>query len=427
MIVSLRHGPFDDGRRTYPVTVDELVRLARDHGLICREIVNSSDVQQRALVSWDAVVLELPDDGSGAFPLLRGIILNDAKSSTYKLALLRCLLRIANSAQGLAVADGAGQVRLPLGLVALYWIRTYLPLLGDGMAQRPDDGRRLGFETEAFSALTVSPYGLKVGARLRGAQARDLQIAMRECAGLIRTMPAAHITWPNTDSPIFAVARRSPRSTSDLVLDDPTLESFGELLVPEMLWNAMTRHGAWIEPALESEWIALMQRFDGEGRRPWDDYQSRLRWIDPAHDTSSMRRLVEALRASGRSVHCTWTSRALKQHYAVDHVMPFARWPCNDLWNLTPASVQANNSKGDRLPSIAAMGAAKGRLCDWWDGLRRHSEIVCRQFDDEVRSALPFVLNPADAAEVFDGLSTLRASLRRDQQIPEWAPAAVQK
>ena len=36
----------------------------------------------------------VPDDGTGALPLLRHIILNDDKSSTYKLALLRVLCRI---------------------------------------------------------------------------------------------------------------------------------------------------------------------------------------------------------------------------------------------------------------------------------------------------------------------------------------------
>ena len=39
---------------------------------------------------------------SGALPLLRHVILNDAKSSTYKLALLRSLCRIADGSAGLA-------------------------------------------------------------------------------------------------------------------------------------------------------------------------------------------------------------------------------------------------------------------------------------------------------------------------------------
>ena len=38
-------------------------------------------------VAWTAWCLRLPDDGAGALPLLRGMILNDDKSSTYKLGL----------------------------------------------------------------------------------------------------------------------------------------------------------------------------------------------------------------------------------------------------------------------------------------------------------------------------------------------------
>jgi hypothetical protein len=45
---------------------------------------------------------QLPDDGTGALPLLRGIILNDDKSSTYKLALLRAILRVADGTPSLA-------------------------------------------------------------------------------------------------------------------------------------------------------------------------------------------------------------------------------------------------------------------------------------------------------------------------------------
>jgi hypothetical protein len=49
-------------------------------------------------VTWETVCLKLPDDGTEALPLLRHVILNDSKSSTYKVALLRILVRIADSA-----------------------------------------------------------------------------------------------------------------------------------------------------------------------------------------------------------------------------------------------------------------------------------------------------------------------------------------
>jgi hypothetical protein len=102
--------------------------------------------------------------------------------------------------------------------------------------------------------------------------------------------------------------------------------------------------------------------------------------------------------------------------------MPFAHWPCNDLWNLAPVSRSANSSKADRLPSVDAMARAEDRLCGWWRDVREHSGEYAVRFDEEVRCALPFVQDPADAAEVFEGLSVLRASLRRDQRIPEWTP-----
>ncbi|MCC5870536.1 MAG: methyltransferase domain-containing protein [Gammaproteobacteria bacterium] len=420
LIITLRHGSFEDGRVAHPVSIEELLRLASEHGLICRFTGRADDVQRRPSVSWEAVVLELPDDGSGAFPILRSIVLNDAKSSTYKLGLLRCLIQIAAGAAGVATSDGNGKVHLPLGLVALYWIRTYLPLLRALIPQLPDDRAKPAFATQAFSELTMSPYSLKPGARVTGVQARHLAVALRETSHVIRTMPARYITWPGTQSPIFEIEPHRVRTSGELTLASPYLSTFGTFVVPELLWQAMTRHAVWIEPALTAEWIGLMRRYEGEHARSWETYQGLLRWIDPQHDTAGVRRVVDSLRERDRRITCVWTASRLRGDYAVDHLMPFSRWPCNDLWNLAPVTQSANSRKGDRLPSLALMMTAEERLCGWWENLRGHSEQHAMRFDEEVRCALPFVVNPADVTEVFEGLATLRASLRRDQQIPEW-------
>ena len=95
MVVTLRHGTFEDGRDNFKVSVDELEKLARRHGMSVVRVVGRGDRLNRADISWQTVCLKLPDDGTEALPLLRHIILNDNKSSTYKLALLRILVRIA--------------------------------------------------------------------------------------------------------------------------------------------------------------------------------------------------------------------------------------------------------------------------------------------------------------------------------------------
>lgn len=99
----------------------------------------SEDLQGRDDVSWTTIVLRLPDDGTGALPLIRGIVLGDEKSSTYKLGLLRAVARVAEQspAAALPASGEVDAVEVPLGLVALYWVRMYLPLVRLGLPQAP--------------------------------------------------------------------------------------------------------------------------------------------------------------------------------------------------------------------------------------------------------------------------------------------------
>jgi acyl-CoA thioesterase len=61
-----------------------------------------------------------------------------------------------------------------------------------------------------------------------------------------------------------------------------------------------------------------------------------------------------------------WTAKLLEKKCDIDHSMPFARWPNNDLWNLLPTDSPINNQKSDRLPSELKLKAAKERIQHWW-------------------------------------------------------------
>ena len=172
--MSLRQGPPPDDREMYATHVDEVEKLARSHGLAVIRVTRGNDRLGREGVTWQTVFLQAPDDGLGALPLLRHVIVNDSKSSTYKLALLRVLVRIADSATGLVEDVDDDTVAVPLGLVALYWIRAFKPLVEQGLPQKPpnrnDTG--LGFVKEGFRALRqVSPFSLRLGARFTGVRA----------------------------------------------------------------------------------------------------------------------------------------------------------------------------------------------------------------------------------------------------------------
>ena len=78
----------------YDVSQGEIEQLARAHGAFVEFAGQGKDELSRDSVSWTQLLVRLPDDGTGALPLIRHIILNDDKASTYKLALLRVLSRI---------------------------------------------------------------------------------------------------------------------------------------------------------------------------------------------------------------------------------------------------------------------------------------------------------------------------------------------
>ena len=54
-------------------------------------VSEAADLSGRAGVRWTNVAMRLPDDGAGALPLLRHVILDQSKSATYKLGLLRAV------------------------------------------------------------------------------------------------------------------------------------------------------------------------------------------------------------------------------------------------------------------------------------------------------------------------------------------------
>ena len=103
---TLRHPP-DTARGMHPVSGVEIEELARQHGAFVERSSAGTDFLGRTPIRWEQAAVRIPDDGTGALPLLRHVILNDDKSSTYKLALLRALCRIADGAAGWA-ADAAG-------------------------------------------------------------------------------------------------------------------------------------------------------------------------------------------------------------------------------------------------------------------------------------------------------------------------------
>ena len=433
LILTLRHGTGGAGRAWHETSLGEIEALARDFGLSVLRALEAPDALGREGVDWTLACLRLPDDGSVGLPLIRGIVLSDAKSSTYKLGLLRSVAKVADVAPALAVAErfsDADRVSVPLGLVALNWLRAYLPLVKAGLPQLPGnsgpDG--LGFAGLGFRALIglgVAAEELRVGASFAGERAAALAAALGEARRTIINMPVRYTTAPNSTAQVFeASGHVEARALGGFSLTPEILQMWGQLSMAGPLWRTLLRLGAWIEPLFVAEWARMMGDYaERMGRIVAPGVaEAHLIWQEPGRDTRLARAIAGDLAAAGTPIHCVWSGATLALlDLDIDHAVPWSAWPCGDLWNLAPASRRVNqNLKRDRLPTAAALAAARGPILEWWGGAWRSNPALAARFAAEVMAALP-IEGQVTAESAFAGMEWRRLCVEQNQQPPLWA------
>ncbi|WP_404376099.1 methyltransferase domain-containing protein [Vreelandella aquamarina] len=421
LVMTCREGPNHDERQFYPVDMGVLDRWAQHLALLPVQSGHHGDQLGRAGVAWHLRVLKLPDDGTGALPSLRHIIVNDDKSSSYKLGLLRTLVRLADSAPGIVLSRTDEWVTVPLGAVGLFWIKLYRPLLVERDLRQAPGNKGYGFAKDDFYRLKqLSPHDLRIGSAFYDPQcAATVMRAIRDACQTILKMPTHFTTWPGSQRPIFDGSYQRLRIREQAIrLDSATLASFGTFHIPATLWDSMSRYACWLEPAIVHEWVQLMQRYDAS--YDTGTLHLALQWQESRRDTQQVRQLVAQRLQNPMPLPCVWTRSDLhKKTYAIDHCFPWSRWNNNDLWNLLPATEKANQSKSDRLPAAQVMQKAKQDILHWWQCLD-NNETVCQQFRDEAAVTLPLATPTSPLDVIFNSALLQRQRLKANQQLAEW-------
>ncbi|MGM0542221.1 MAG: methyltransferase domain-containing protein [Pseudomonadota bacterium] len=423
MVITLRHGKSPDKRIMHTVSVDELSGFAQTQGLIVKAVTGDTDKLNRQDVHWQTMVFSLPDDGSGAFPTIRNILINDAKASTYKLALVRVLLRIADGHPGAVLRREDKRVILPLGLVSLYWARQYLPLVQKGIQQNGNANKGMGFiKEDGWKVLEKrSASDFAIGNLFLGDDAIALHKMLKTIGTTIKNMPAKYITLPNSDKQVFEVDAFANRIKDTAVYTDfETLSQYGEFSIPEKVWDLMSLYACWIEPVAINEWVNVMQRYEHNKSISKQQLFDTLEWINPKRTTDEVKKRVESIKKS-HPVSCIWSDVILKSEYEIDHCLPFARWPNNDLWNLLPASKKANRSKSDKIASNQRLLGAKENISQWWQEAWLSDRVLQKKFNAQVIMSLPGLKgNEYSTEDIFDALSLQHVRVREMQQLVVW-------
>ncbi|AGP86605.1 type 11 methyltransferase [Alteromonas mediterranea U7] len=229
-------------------------------------------------------------------------------------------------------------------------------------------------------------------------------------------------TLPNSDKTVFEIDNKTVRAKDSIFLDLPTLEQWGEFSLPESTWLAFNRYACWIEPVLISEWVKTMATYKGNQQFKNPDSHHHLyralNWLEPKRTTIEVRNRFEELKKY-HEIQCVWSAKKLNKSYDIDHSLPFARWPNNDLWNLLPTDSIINNQKSDKLPTESKLLNAKSRISEWWK--EAWLDFQTERFFAEANIALPGLNSSNNSVDdLFEALVIQRGRLRDMQQLQEW-------
>ena len=330
-------------------------------------------------------------------------------------------------------------MELPLGLVALYWIRMFKPLVERGLPQRP--GEAMGFVTPAFRALgPLAPHDLRPGARFGGDARRGAAPRAGGCGAADRTMPATHLTFAD-NAPVFPTApRRPPRATDPLTLGAELLWGYGTTAVPLHVWQALRRMAAWIEPMLVAEWVRLVQAYGARAGRAIPA-EAVMRALESGRAAARHRAGARPRRRphrARRAVACVWSGDAAAGPRRGDRPLP-ALVGLGLQRPVEPAARIARGEPTEERPDRRRRGTGGSPAAHPRPGGRTPivgAEPALRtRFAEEARTTLPLAQGLGKpqrpgrttasrrSTSIFAALEFRRLRLRQETQLPEWAGA----
>ncbi len=313
--------------------------------------------------------------------LLAGLLRHEAKANSYKFALVRAL----NDLALLYPAPENEPVIVPLRLVAERWLVSYWAFVGDPpVYQGPRSQRASGLGQDLSFRETLTTlrraWETWTGARGEPADGALLLAAFQVNRG---ALPEALRRL--TEAALVAIAKavRQPVKYAGgggnhalFGLPAPAHTGRGWPLpgtrpaepafaVPAELWQTLRELSLWVEALCLHEWSLHVERVVQTPQVSRGEAFALLTATPAARlPLTWERHQVRLLMLEGAVFHCPWTHQPLSPaRFDLDHLIPIAAQPMNDLWNLVPSDPAHNQHiKRARLPDSARLHAALGPL-----------------------------------------------------------------
>lgn len=330
-------------------------------------------------------------DSSGS-KIISSILKHDSKQTSYKIALVRAINDIALSYPETNFPDR--DVAVPLRLIAEFWLAYYYPFVDPVKpiyqgARATRDGKLssdMSFRREItrFRELWQHHYGgisnpadgfyaineLRLP-RNQATYALELQNTYWNAVKAISRTVEMPIRYAGPSGLEWSVFDR-PRRLSEIpfpVVGIPGAQHTDTcLIVKRDLWQAFRALSMWIEALCIHEWCLFTERTSQTPAISMDRgdiYRLLTARPDNRRPLTWERNQVDLLLLEGHEFICPWTHIRIRAgtRYDLDHILPLAVYPINELWNLVPADPEFNShKKRDRLPSPESMKKAEYSL-----------------------------------------------------------------
>lgn len=324
--------------------------------------------------------------------IISSILKHDSKQTSYKIALVRAINDIALSYPEMNFPDR--DIAVPLRLIAEFWLAYYYPFVDPVnpiyQGARATRAGKLSNDISFRHAIThfrelwQHHYGgIRNPAdgfyainelRLPRNQATyppDLHAAyISAVKAIARTveMPIRYAGPSGLEWSVFDRPRRFSEITYPVFGIPGTQHTDTCLIIKRELWQAFRTLSMWIEALCIHEWCLFTERISQTSTNSADRgevYHLLTARPDNRRPLTWERNQVDLLLLEGHEFRCPWTQTPIRAgiRYDLDHILPMAVYPINELWNLVPADPEFNShKKRDRLPSLESMKKAEYSL-----------------------------------------------------------------
>lgn len=297
--------------------------------------------------------------------IISTILKHDRKSNSYKFALVRAINDVALEYPH---RPPAGGVAIPLKLLAEFWLAYYWVFVSPSkpvkQGHNPTD---MSFRDELATLRQMWQTSMNDNDPSAGFFLKNAMGVARERTTFTQELAQSYDVAVNAiakavQQPIkFAgpgqyTVFEKPRRLREIenVSSIPSAQPQDLcLVIPHDLWMTFQELSLWIEALCIHEWSLFTETTELDSKRG-DTYTLLTERPDNRRPLTWERNQIDILIMEGQVFECPWTRKILRrsEDYDLDHIIPMAIRPINELWNLVPADPEYNSHvKRDRLPS----------------------------------------------------------------------------